>query len=175
MSAKFGVRPLSENHVGATANLKMLTPAEFATLEDNPKTVEDFLFPEGVENPFEGQTDLDKSWHSLHYLLTGAVGPDGTAAGDAILGGSAIGPNLGYGQARLITAVRANEIFRALSDLNFTGRYDSFDPLCSEVNRVYLGASIAVGRASLEHFFRLLKDFYARASSTGSAVLAYMA
>lgn len=53
--------------------------------------------------PFQPALDLDKSWHILHYLMTGHSGFEATnEPGDGLLGGDEIGPDLGYGPARLL-------------------------------------------------------------------------
>jgi hypothetical protein len=82
--------------------LKVLSDKEFQLLTRCPDEVEAVLFPPDVGNPFFGQYDLDKCWHELHYLLTRTVRPDGSVLGDSILGGREIGPELGYGLARIL-------------------------------------------------------------------------
>lgn len=54
--------------------------------------------------PIERPLDLDKSWHILHYVLSGRTGFEGAdGPGEALLGGNDIGPDLfGYGPARLL-------------------------------------------------------------------------
>lgn len=51
--------------------------------------------------PIETSMDLDKSWHVLHYVFTGGVGGEPLPAG-ALLGGDEVGPDVGYGPARLL-------------------------------------------------------------------------
>lgn len=50
--------------------------------------------------PFDGALDLEKSWHVLHYLLAGDVGPSAPPA-DLLLTGEELGEDVGYGPARL--------------------------------------------------------------------------
>src|SRR5262249_9706642 len=50
--------------------------------------------------PLERAISLEKSWHMLHYLLTGHIGPEG-APGDLLLTGQDLGEDVGYGPARL--------------------------------------------------------------------------
>ena len=49
-----------------------------------------------IEKPL----NLEKSWHMLHYLMTGNVFPVGSP-GDLLLTGEDVGEDLGYGPARL--------------------------------------------------------------------------
>src|SRR5271163_2074263 len=55
----------------------------------------------------EGLT-LEKSWHCLHYLLTGTAWETGTVLGKTILGGTEIGPDMGYGPARYLVPNEVN-------------------------------------------------------------------
>ena len=50
--------------------------------------------------PFEHALSLEKSWHILHYLFTGHLGPS-SAPGDLLLTGEDLGEDVGYGPARL--------------------------------------------------------------------------
>jgi hypothetical protein len=50
--------------------------------------------------PLERALCLEKSWHMLHHLMTGHVGP-AKAPGDLLLTGEDIGEDLGYGPPRL--------------------------------------------------------------------------
>src|SRR5205814_4561024 len=57
---------------------------------------------------------LDKAWHGLHYLLCGAAEPAPGPLGQAVLGGTEIGEDLGYGPARYFTAAQTSQIAQAL-------------------------------------------------------------
>ena len=60
---------------------------------------------------------LDKAWHGVHYLLTGAVEPDGTLLGQAVLGGTEVGEDFtGYGPARLFEPDVVAALATALAD-----------------------------------------------------------
>jgi hypothetical protein len=161
--------------MGMTAQLKILSSAELATLTVAPDQVEDLLFPEDVENPFEGQFDLEKAWHSIHYVLTGQAQPDGTPLGDAVLGGQEIGPNLGYGRARLIPAGRVQEIHEALSKVDFNSRFASVDKSPNRLSEIYLGSCLRSELDYLTQYFNALVAAYATAAGSKSAVLAYLA
>lgn|SRR5262245_11808383 len=63
--------------------------------------------------PIEKALGLEKSWHLLHYLLTGHAGP-ANAPGDLLLTGEEIGEDLGYGPARLHDEARTREFSRFL-------------------------------------------------------------
>jgi hypothetical protein len=50
--------------------------------------------------PFEPALSLEKSWHILHYLFTGHIGP-AKAPADLLLSGQPLGEDVGYGPSRL--------------------------------------------------------------------------
>ncbi|HVH36263.1 MAG TPA: YfbM family protein [Tahibacter sp.] len=159
--------------MGATANIKFLTADEVACVTAAPDEIDDFLFPPEAENPFEGQIGLDKSWHAIHYVLTGTAGPDGSVLGDAILGGREIGPDLGYGRARLLPADRVHEIADALAAVDFRERFDATpDDVPAQI---YLGQGLKHEYAYLAHHFQHLLHAYASAARDDRALLIYLA
>jgi hypothetical protein len=60
---------------------------------------------------------LEKSWHILHYALTGDVVPVGSA-GDALLSGEALGEDMGYGPPRLLSPESTREFSELLKREN---------------------------------------------------------
>jgi hypothetical protein len=54
----------------------------------------------GELGPLERALDLQKSWHTLHYLFTGHADV-ADAPGNALMTGESIGDDVGYGPARL--------------------------------------------------------------------------
>jgi hypothetical protein len=65
--------------------------------------------------------NLEKSWHVLHYLLTGKAEKAPPPVGNAILGGQDIGGDLGYGPARFLTPQQVREVRIALSAISKDG------------------------------------------------------
>ena len=75
----------------------------------------------------EPTLDLDKSWHILHYLMTGHVDA-APAPGDDLLTGEPVGGDDGYGAPRLHTAtevkafaefLRAQDVGRIQARVNY--------------------------------------------------------
>ena len=63
---------------------------------------------------FELPLNLEKWWHSVHYLLTGEIGPVGGARGLLLTAGRELGEDMGYGRARLHSPTEAKEFSRFL-------------------------------------------------------------
>lgn len=129
--------------------------------------------------PFAPILDLDKDWHALHYLLGGHLAFEG-APGDSLLGGEPLGPDLGYGPARLLspsdtaafsdflTPLDADRVAARLSppDMNRLGIYGlPFNP-----DQVELGALTDGLRAR----FEALKAYVTQAASVGNALLLWI-
>ena len=82
-------------------------------------------FQSGNANPFtdmgDASIDIDKAWHTIHYILTGEVWdvPDDDILAQLVLGGEPINDeDFGYGPMRLLTKenfhmedLTANEIY----------------------------------------------------------------
>ena len=63
--------------------------------------------------------DLDKSWHGIHYLLTGSADESGTPLQFLVAGGTDVGDeDVGYGPPRAFTSAEARAIASALSGVS---------------------------------------------------------
>jgi len=126
--------------------------------------------PEGTHTVLS----LDKAWHGVHYLLSGAVEPGETLLSRAVLGGTEIGEDFaGYGPARFFTVAQAAELARALEDPGLdaeaAGRYD---PRRMAEMQIYpFGWEDEDNRAWLFDALRDLRGFYADAAANGYAVV----
>jgi len=180
------------------------TPEVVEQLRGRPKAVGEFIYqdPDAYQEPRQGlfgrlfnprsesnapvpdrhdgdEADLDKSWHIVHYLLTGETG---RAVGPLGLIGDDLHPladiDLGLGKPNVISvaAVKAFvEAAQAMSDDDFLGR---FKPNEMPTDELYLGEVIARGdhddmrEYALENF-HILRDFVAEAASNGEIVITY--
>ena len=60
--------------------------------------------------------DLDKSWHGIHYLLTGKADESGTPLEFLVAGGTLVGDeDAGYGPPRVFTSAETRAIATALA------------------------------------------------------------
>jgi hypothetical protein len=117
--------------------------------------------------------ELEKSWHTLHYLLSGSAEPTDSPLGRAILGGKEIGPDLGYGAARLLSAAEVREIASALAQVSpedLTRRFDLDKMIASKIYACRDASELDLARGYLAH----LNAFYAESAARGSSILLYM-
>jgi hypothetical protein len=116
-----------------------------------------------------------QAWHGLHYLLCGAAEPVPGALGQAVLGGTEIGEDLGYGPARYFTPAETKEVALALQEPALEQTLHArFNPAVMEQHGLYPGGWDQEGDDWLIDAFRDLRDFYAAASAAGNAVIAVL-
>ena len=104
---------------GFLARLFGAKPAEVST--DVPELSK--ADGEGVE------TDLDKAWHGIHYLLTGTAWEGSEPLNFLIVGGKEVGNvDVGYGPARVFDSNAVKKIAAALDTLDGDTLRERFNP-----------------------------------------------
>jgi hypothetical protein len=131
--------------------------------------------------PIEKSLSLEKSWHMLHYLLTGHAGT-GHAPGDLLLSGEELGDDVGYGPARLHDEIKTSEFSRflegqGLARLQAHVDFDAMDRagvlyglkqgLGSEAERQMLHQEIAL-------YFQLLRDYVRATAEKGDGLMVWI-
>jgi hypothetical protein len=119
------------------------------------------------------EVDLDKAWHGIHYLLTGSAVPDESLASKVIWGGADIGPNLGYGPARLLKPDEVKAIAQLLAATTPDNLRKRYKPK-EMTNAVYPDVWEREGEDALkwvvDNYIKLVA-FYKRAAERGQAVI----
>jgi hypothetical protein len=116
---------------------------------------------------------LDKAWHGVHYLLCGKVEPGADLASQAVMGGTEVGEDLGYGPARYFDANKVAAIARELTRPNLEAEMTArFDPAQMANLGIYPGQfDAADDRQWLMDAFQKLRQFYVDASAASLAVI----
>lgn len=125
------------------------------------------------EEPGEAGLCLDESWHILHYLITGGAREASLPLGNAILGGTPIGDDMGYGPARYLDPQQVREVAGALSRINPEELVERFDPAVMLEEKIY-GLEAEEKFDMLEYYFAQLARYYATAAERGNAMLLYI-
>jgi hypothetical protein len=126
----------------------------------------------GQEPNTEGLS-LEKSWHSLHYLLTGVAGEAPPPLGNAILGGASIGDDGGYGPARFLTPERVREVAEALSSFKIEQLEQRFDVDAMSAANIY-ACPEEEELEMVQHYFKRLVQYYSDAAAKGKAMLLWI-
>ncbi|MEU4424026.1 YfbM family protein [Actinoplanes sp. NPDC024001] len=154
-----------------------LSAARLQEALDDPSVVETLLFgdldDDDAEMP-EPELDLDKSWHGLHYLLTGTAWEIGPGAGAAILGGEEVGEDGGYGPPRVLGPEAVRSISAALAAIDPAALRERFDPAAMTTAEIYPEVWDE-GEEVFDDFlaprFEQLREFYRAAASHGDGVV----
>jgi hypothetical protein len=171
-----GLQPLPEDVAEMQRQMQAL-------LNQNPKA-QAVLETQHIGLSKDGaQLPLHKSWHCVHYLLTGkSWDPAEPPLGNAIMGGTELADRqrvMGYGPARYLTPFQVREVADALSNYPIEEKVELFDPKAAEIAKVYpfMHGKEELGKDEQEdliHYFHLLRDFYRDASTKGHAMLLWV-
>jgi hypothetical protein len=122
-----------------------------------------------MSSPDEGgaSVDLDKSWHGIHFVLTGNLEDDGSPLSGAILGGQPLGDG-DFEEAIFLPpdqVRRTAEALAALDDADFAALHES---------RTWTDA--VYGPNDYEYFlenFLEVAAFFEQAAARGNAVMKF--
>jgi Domain of unknown function (DUF1877) len=118
---------------------------------------------------------LDKAWHGVHYLLCGNAEPGADLASQAVMGGTEVGEDLGYGPARYFDADKVAEIARELTRPNLEAEMTArWDPDQMATLGIYPAQFEPDDDQWLIDAFRKLRQFYLDASAAKLAVVTYL-
>ncbi|MDG6105235.1 YfbM family protein [Dactylosporangium aurantiacum] len=156
---------------------RRLSAGELRAVLADPAAVDELLYgdldDDEADMP-EPELDLDRSWHVVHFLLTGTAWEVTQGAGEAVLGGVEIGEDGGYGPARLLDAATVRRIAAALDTLDVDALCARFDPAAMTAADLYPD-TLRLGpgdvRSFLDPYLADLRRFYATAATNGEAVL----
>jgi Domain of unknown function (DUF1877) len=129
----------------------------------------------------EPTLSLDGTWHILHYLFTGHIGP-ASAPGDALLTGEALGEDLVYGPVRLHGPSETREFGHFLEKQDLPTLQRRVD--LKEMGRLRVYGLPRGPRPGVEYesevrqvvgrYFPLLRDYVRRMSDKGNGLLLWV-
>jgi Domain of unknown function (DUF1877) len=115
---------------------------------------------------------IEKAWHGVHYLLCGKAQPGSDLASQAVMGGTEIGEDLGYGPARYFAADQVVAIARELTRPNLEAEMTArWDPDRMKTLGIYPAQFGPHDDQWLMDAFRTLRQFYVDASAANLAVV----
>lgn len=131
--------------------------------------------PSVAQSELGSLLEIDKAWHGVHYLLTGSAQDAEGPLGQAILGGTEIGDDGGYGPARYLLPEEVKGVAIALENVADDQLRNRYDAAALSAANVYPGGwddpdnlewlLEAVGK---------LQSFYRGAAANGSAALLFI-
>lgn len=129
--------------------------------------------------PFQPILELNKTWHILHFLMTGHSNAF-PSPGDALLSGTPVGENLGYGPARLHSPTETRsfsdflahlqvELVISRLDFNALAHADIY-PVSTEPEF----RDAEDWRSEIAKSFISLKSYVTRAAESGDGLLVWL-
>lgn len=154
--------------------LRRVGEDELRAVLDDPESIFDLLDSE------EGEIDLDKAWHGIHFLLTGTGWEGEGPLAFLVKGGQEVGEeDVGYGPARAFFPDAVAAIAAAIAPLTndeLTARYDTKRMTSLEI---YPGIwdredERASNLEYLLDYFDTLRDFVKAAAAEHQGLLVYI-
>lgn len=169
--------------MGMTVVARALDSEQLARLLEDPSVANDLILDEDEDEDEDEDgdagdggddwLDLDKSWHGVHFLLTGTAWGTDDPLGGAVLGGREVGEDDGYGPPRLLEPDGVRTVADALegaTDAELRGRFDA-----EQMQRLDIYPQIWDESDILDEYLMpnvaALREFYARAAARHAAVL----
>jgi hypothetical protein len=147
-------------------------------LKANPDQMDEFLNPDDGDGEPPRYADIDKSWHCIHFMLTGSAGGGPEPLSWAILGGEELGEDVGYGPARILQPDQVRSIASALLQIDEAAFKGRFSPQAMQVQDIYLHEMcVRDGGDALDYLvsnYRGLVAFYGAAADRGDGAVLWM-
>ena len=158
--------------MGMTANLLKVSKGKIVELQSDPSLVGSLVM-DTIQGNVEASDFLDlyKSWNALDVLLND--GESGAEA-DAVMGGTPVGEDLGFGPARMLDDVEVARVSSALTSIT-TGEFEKrFD--VEKMHDVYAfhPEDAEDEWPVISELFEELKKFYASAAEQSCGMLLYL-
>jgi hypothetical protein len=121
---------------------------------------------------------IDKSWHGLHFLLTGRLEGGNPPLSMALMGGKQIPDQhnvMGFGPALKLTAEEVSHVSESLDALSCDELLNRYDPKEMQEQGVYaMGQSTDDDREYLRFHYEKLVAFYSDARAANNGMLVYL-
>ena len=151
-----------------------------ATLEDlrrNPEPLARFLYDDAASSSGDG-LDIDKSWHIIHFLLTGDPWKGKEPWVNVVLGGTPVSEeSVGYGPARYLTPPQVAEVAQALSTLSAEDLLARWDDEAIAEADIYPNIWDDESPEELEYVsdnYEAIREIFARAAQNGDAMIVWL-
>jgi Domain of unknown function (DUF1877) len=161
-------------------NLLRVSKSELEGYLENSSLLEERVYPEEyIEDP--NLLDLDKSWESIYFLLTGCTSTDFEKAEPPLslilFNGTVIDENqdMGYGPATYSSVEEVKEIANALPEVIREKLHSKFESLKSKDSELY--PFNPDGEDMFDYIFEYytkMKEFYLIAAKNDQAVISFI-
>lgn len=175
--------------MGMIGIYRRISPEQLAVLQKEPQSVFNFLFPgDEIDEVAESEgryLNIGKTWHAIHFLLTGTNNASPSPLGNLVMGGTPLGDlenvDFDYGPACFLTPSEVQEVAEAISSISLAEFQARFDPQVLYTADVYPMMLWKSEQQTVEdlieditsHYISLVK-FFQKAANCGEVVLFYI-
>jgi len=126
----------------------------------------------------DDETDLDKAWHGIHFLLAGTEEGADWPTGFLLNGGAEIGKeDVGYGPARALTAQKTAEVAAFLKGIPVSDLRSRYDPTAMAKAEIYPGIWDDEDEEAweyLEEYYQHLCEFVEKTAAEGQGLVIHL-
>ncbi len=158
-------------------NLRPATDAEIERLLANPSEVTRFLYGGDATRNGRERVDLGKTWHAIHFALTGSrLGGEPPLNFLADLGTPVGDVDVGYGPARVFHSTQVRELAAALADVDPATLSSRLDSSALDAERIYPGGWGRNGTdvQAVTETYRELRSLVLRSAEAGQGLVLYI-
>ena len=156
-------------------NLRPASDAEIERLLANPSEITRFLYGGGSGE--RERVSLGKTWHAIHFALTGSRLGGDEPLNFLVTEGTPVGAvDVGYGPARVLTSAQVREVAAALAAIAPDDLGGRLDPGALEANVIYPGGWGTNGHdvSAVAETYRDMRALILRLSEAGMGVVLYI-
>ncbi len=161
--------------MGMVGCFRALSKTEIQRVQLDPDAVMELLDSEGGEETYT--VDVDKAWQAIHYMLTGTAEAGEAPASLAVLGGTEIGEDIGYGPPRILLPAEVKQVADFLEALPPEAFAQRYAPKAMDAAGVYPEIWVrdgADGLAYILEWYQVLRAFYLDARLRQDGVLLWL-
>ena len=146
---------------------------------DGELSAEDVLYDEDDNEP-EDFIDIDKSWHAIHFTLTGEIdeGDGDNPLAKVVMHGQLLGDeDVGYGPPMYLTVSDVKEANAALQAISAEDFAAKFDGAAMRENDIYPIMQDENMDEFLEYclaYFDIVKDFFDKAAEEEKCIIFFL-
>lgn len=156
-------------------NIRPASDAELERLQAHPEEITRFLYGGGADG--RERVDLGKSWHAIHFGLTGSRLGGEEPLNFLVAEGSPIGDiDVGYGPARALTSGQVRALAEAIASIDPDELGRRLDATDLDAESIYPGAwrRNGLGVDSVATSYREMRALILRLAETGQGLLLYI-
>ncbi len=157
-------------------NYLRISAERLRALREDPSGIMSVVYPDGdAAHPDGVHLDIEKSWHAIHFLLTGDTWGGQPPLLHVVMGGAEIGDeDVGYGPARGLTPYEVQAVSSALREISGEALWSRFDEQAFAAAEIYPEGWSADGKDYVVEHYEALRRFFAEAAEAQDAMLLYL-